>query len=129
MGQRNFKPKHSFSSGRSFNHRKSWLVLYDTTWEKYRLKFLGVNKICYSCGEIATVVDHLEPHQGDKTLFEKLDNHIPLCRKCHDTVTAKFDRNWSRGKSITPKISWFSKNRMVKGLTFRIKVLPTYEER
>lgn len=129
MAQRNFKPKHASSTGRSFSHRKAWLLLYDVTWEKYRLKFLSVNSKCYSCGDTATVVDHLEPHQGDKAVFEKLDNHIPLCKRCHDTVTAKFDRHWSRGKSITPKISWFSSNRLIKGLTFRIKVMPSYGDR
>lgn len=103
--------------------------MYDGAWEKYRRRFLEVNNECYSCGRPATVVDHLIPHQGDEVLFKKLDNHIPLCEICHNTVTTKFDRNYRPGNPVTEKIKWLSRNRMPGGeWNFKkVKVLARYE--
>jgi len=126
-GQRNYKPKHKTSSvGREYNPRAAWVRLYDGDWEKYRVKFLDINPRCYACGERATVVDHLVPHQGDVVLFKKRDNHIPLCKSCHDTITAIHDRRYRPGNPIDRKLLWFANKRSLKDLSFRVKVLPTY---
>jgi 5-methylcytosine-specific restriction endonuclease McrA len=102
--------------------------MYDRTWEAYRKKFLAINNECYACGKPAEVVDHLKPHQGDKYLFEKTDNHIPLCIVCHNTVTSLFDRRYRAGGSISKKIEWLNRKR-VPGIEWnfkRVKVLPEY---
>jgi 5-methylcytosine-specific restriction endonuclease McrA len=103
--------------------------MYDGGWERYRIRFLRVNPECYACAKKSVVVDHLVPHQGDERLFKKLDNHIPLCISCHNTVTAKFDRNYVAGSPITEKIKWLNQNRMPGdgGNPRRVKVLSSYE--
>ncbi|WP_457799110.1 HNH endonuclease [Methylocystis sp. S23] len=37
------------------------------------------------CGAPATIVDHIEPHKGDKALFWRHDNHQALCISCHSS--------------------------------------------
>ncbi len=127
-GQRNFAPRHRRESdNRAFNGRKHIEMLYaSANWQQYRAKFLAVNPRCYNCGKRATVVDHLFPHLGCVKLFEKLDNHIPLCESDHNRVTALFDRRYRAGNNVNPKISWFMRNREMNDLTFRLKVLPVY---
>ncbi|WP_223866012.1 HNH endonuclease [Salipiger aestuarii] len=36
------------------------------------------------CGAPATVVDHIQPHKGDKALFWDRNNWQPICKHCHD---------------------------------------------
>lgn len=102
--------------------------MYDRDWERYRARFLAINPECYACAKPAVVVDHLKPHQGDQQLFEKLDNHLPLCISCHNTVTTKFDRQYRAGNPITDKIKWLNRNRIPGdgGNPRRVKVLPNY---
>ena len=122
-----YQPRHRKSPGKSFSFIKTD-NLYDRFWERYRLVFLRHNADCYSCDEKATVVDHLIPHKGDILLFKKLDNHIPLCKRCHDTITAKFDRIFKPGHPIGPKLSWINKMRSKKKELRPVKVLPSYEQ-
>lgn len=127
MSQRIFKPKHKTSSvGRTFNQNQKWKNLYNPEWESYRNKFLRVNDKCYSCGTKSEVVDHVEPHKGDEALFKKLDNHIPLCHRCHNTVTALFDKTHKPGTAPITKIQWLNSNRLMRGITFKVKVLGEY---
>ena len=131
MSIKNYQPRHrSGAVGRSFNGKKGMDDLYRGTedWKKYRDRFLGVNGRCYACGATATVVDHVTPHLGDVVLFEKLDNHIPLCATCHNTVTAKFDRRYVRGAPVDKKLRWLADSRIARSLTFRVKVLPRYRD-
>ena len=37
----------------------------------------------------ATVVDHVDPHQGDWAKFIDRDNLQSLCKRCHDQKTAR----------------------------------------
>lgn len=67
---------------------------YDWRWQQYRKSFLARNPLCVSClardrTAAATVVDHIQPHKGDKSLFWLATNHHPLCRACHDSKTAR----------------------------------------
>jgi 5-methylcytosine-specific restriction endonuclease McrA len=124
---KSYSPRHKREgTGRKFNGRKAIDQMYDSTWESYRRKFLAINTRCYACGQAATVVDHVRPHKGSKTLFEKTDNHISLCKSDHDRVTTLFDRKFREGNSIDPKLRWLAHKRDSLGLTFRIKVLPEY---
>lgn len=130
MGQRNYQPRHlRDKAAKTFNSRKEIGDMYNYAWESYRKRFLAINHECYACGENATVVDHLKPHQGDEILFKKTDNHIPLCERCHNTVTMKFDKKYKPGYSMTPKIEWLNRKRIPGGKWEfkRVKVLTRYE--
>lgn len=64
---------------------------YGYRWQQYRLRFLQLNPLCVYCeleGRVtgATVVDHIEPHRGNQTLFWKTENHQSLCAPCHSSV-------------------------------------------
>lgn len=125
---KNYTPGHKKDSvGISFNGRRHICLLYNHKWEKYREVFLKHNPHCYACGSKATVVDHIIPHQGDSKLFEKLDNHLPLCEKCHNTVTAYFDKKFKKGGTSKDKIEWMSWQRARLELKTKVKVLPKYE--
>tara|TARA_R110000868_G_scaffold279658_2_gene539705 strand:- start:204 stop:599 length:396 start_codon:yes stop_codon:yes gene_type:complete len=126
--QRNYQPGHRRDPNRKFNGRKEIDALYDKQWEAYRLKFLAINRECYACGKAAEVVDHLKPHKGSILLFKQTDNHIPLCIKCHNTVTTKFDRHYREGNPITDKILWLNRNRIPteSWTPKRVKVMPSY---
>jgi 5-methylcytosine-specific restriction endonuclease McrA len=114
-------------SGRKYDYRKAWTDMYKTpTWESYRRRFLSVNEHCYVCDGKATVVDHVIPHKGDKALFEKLDNHIPMCASCHNRVTALFDKHYKGDETLTAKLRWLSTRRYQDGNTRKVKVLGYY---
>ena len=68
--------------------------LYDWRWQKARKSYLRRNPLCVKCGdrdrtEPATVVDHIEPHRGNKALFWDNRNWQPLCKRCHDRKTGR----------------------------------------
>lgn len=65
---------------------------YGSRWRKARSRFLKSNSLCVKCKEAerlteATVVDHIIPHRGDKTLFWDESNRQALYKSCHDTKT------------------------------------------
>ncbi len=65
---------------------------YDARWRKERTLFLKQHPLCVECMRNskltpATVVDHIIPHRGDKTLFWDKENWQPLCKSCHDRKT------------------------------------------
>lgn len=62
--------------------------MYNSRWAKARLTFLARNPLCVFCqkeGRLrqATVVDHVIPHKGDRTLFWDSDNWQSLCQMHH----------------------------------------------
>ena len=70
---------------------------YNSRWRAARKRFLKANPLCAYCllqnrMIEAVVVDHIEPHRGDPTLFWNESNWQPLCKKCHDTKTMTTDR-------------------------------------
>jgi 5-methylcytosine-specific restriction protein A len=67
---------------------------YDALWNKRRHIYLIHNSLCMEClkegrTEVATVVDHIIPHKGNKTLFWDESNWQSLCKMHHDQKTAK----------------------------------------
>ncbi len=69
---------------------------YDARWRKARKMFLARNPVCVRCHElnrveIATVVDHVDPHRGDYEKFWDESNWQALCKPCHDKKTATED--------------------------------------
>ncbi|BAU28970.1 HNH endonuclease [Aneurinibacillus soli] len=58
--------------------------------------FLARNPLCKECQAegntvVAEVVDHIIPHKGDHVLFWDEKNWQPLCKRHHDSKTAKED--------------------------------------
>ena len=124
-----FNPNSTTNDSKKFNGRQHIDDMYDAAWEKYRGRFLAENKACYACGKEATGVDHLVPHIGDAKLFEQNDNHIPLCARCHNTITALFDRYHRKGKPITGKLNWIALSRTRNQIATRVMVLASYRVR
>lgn len=132
---RNFIPRHRKET-KDFRPRehnperdkKQSLYRGNTEWRDYCERFLSINKKCYACGGRASVVDHVIPHKGDIVLFEKLDNHIPLCENDHNFVSAKFDAKFKIGSSNHEKISWLNGRRVPteEWIPEKVKILPNY---
>ena len=75
--------------------------LYTAKWQKYRMAFLANNPLCVACLAVgflipATVVDHIKPHRGNHDLFLDPLNHQALCKRCHDSKTAREDGGFGR---------------------------------
>ncbi|WP_458462413.1 HNH endonuclease signature motif containing protein [Paenibacillus sp.] len=75
---------------------------YDSRWRKARTGFLKKHPLCVTHWkdgyvQAATVVDHIKPHRGDKTLFWDRNNWQALCRQCHAIKTAKEDGGFGNG--------------------------------
>lgn len=71
---------------------------YDSRWRRASKLYLQFNPLCRRCekeGKLipATVVDHIQPHRGDQTLFWDESNWQPLCKKCHDRKTRTEDQH------------------------------------
>ena len=119
MGIKTYKPRNLRDAAPSFQPRKfdperdKRQALYrdNTDWRDFAKRFLDVNRECYTCGKVATVVDHLVPHKGDRVWFEKDGNHLALCQTCHNIVTGKFDYKYRPGDSIEPKTKWMNEER------------------
>ena len=65
---------------------------YDARWRRARALFLKKNPLCAQCFleqrlTPATVIDHIIPHRGDRTLLWDKQNRQPLCKDCHDRKT------------------------------------------
>jgi 5-methylcytosine-specific restriction protein A len=61
-------------------------------WRAARAQFLSEYPQCRSCGQKATLVDHIKSHRGDVHLFWDRNNWQPFCFKCHSKKTA-LERN------------------------------------
>lgn len=66
---------------------------YGHAWRKAAKAFLERHPLCRACEQLgrtaaATVVDHVRPHRGDRSLFWNVGNWQPLCKRCHDRKTA-----------------------------------------
>lgn len=71
---------------------------YTHAWQKARKQFLAHNPLCVFCAArgdvtLATVVDHIEPHRGDKELFWDRKNWQPLCKWDHDSTKQKMENS------------------------------------
>ena len=72
--------------------------LYDKrAWRRRRAAFLGRNPYCAMCQAVgkttlATVVDHVQAHQGDVVKFWDESNWQSLCKVDHDAAKAELER-------------------------------------
>ena len=69
---------------------------YDTRWRKARALYLSRHQLCAECRRqgrtvAASVVDHIRPHKGNRTIFWDERNWQALCKRCHDAKTARED--------------------------------------
>ena len=89
--------------------------LYKTAqWKRLRQWTLSREPLCAFCTKLgriepAVVVDHIEPHRGDKTRFYDSRNLQGLCKRCHDSLKqAEEKRGYSNeigldGRPIDPR--------------------------
>lgn len=123
-----FHPKGS-SEFKAFSNKDRYKYLYDNPyWVRYSREFLANNNKCYRCGSKSEVTDHIEPHKGNPRKFWNEENYIPLCSRCHNQATAKFEMKWLGEESLKEKLSWISKNRRVNQLSSRVMLLPIPKE-
>ena len=66
---------------------------YDHVWRKARKEYLALHPYCTMCGKPASVVDHIQPHRGNKDLFWWRGNWLSLCQPCHDSTKQRQERN------------------------------------
>lgn len=71
---------------------------YGSRWQRESKRYLESHPLCVQCMKEtpprytkATVVDHIIPHRGDKTLFWDRSNWQALCKRCHDSKTGRED--------------------------------------
>ena len=74
---------------------------YDARWRKARALYLNRHPLCAECRRhgrtvAASVVDHIQPHKGNRTIFWDERNWQALCKPCHDTKTAREDGGFGR---------------------------------
>lgn len=77
---------------------------YDTRWDKARGAYLVAHPLCVCCeanGAVvaATLVDHVKPHKGDRSLFWDQANWQGLCDWCHNNVKSVIERRWLGGRA------------------------------
>lgn len=71
---------------------RAYRKLYGTSaWSRLRYAHLSCEPFCRFCRKggvirVAEVVDHVEPHKGDRAMFFDANNLQSLCRPCHDRV-------------------------------------------
>jgi 5-methylcytosine-specific restriction endonuclease McrA len=116
-----FKPIHAKGS-KTFNPKAHIDALYKGEWAEYSKDFLKINDKCYSCGAKSEATDHLKVHLGDLYLFHSRENHIPLCHRCHNFITGKFDRRTPQ--DYEGKLRWLQSNRIRNNLIFPVKIIP-----
>ena len=69
---------------------------YSYRWRCVAKHFLQKHPICAECERrgvirMATCVDHITPHRGDRALFWDSSNWQSLCQECHSRKTAAED--------------------------------------
>lgn len=81
---------------------------YNTgAWRRYRAAYLAHNPLCVVCGQIAQVVDHIQPMRLTIGVgFFDATNHQSMCHACH---------NAKRGKESHQSITYTSVSNGRKG--------------
>jgi 5-methylcytosine-specific restriction endonuclease McrA len=101
--------------------REDYKWLYSTPrWRKLRARHLRRHPFC-QCPHhidnkvIATVVDHIKPHKGDKRLFYNPANLMSLQAQCHNQFKQSLERGGSgwdagcdeNGEPLNKDHAWF----------------------
>ena len=86
-------------------------VLYRSRrWRRERLVFLKKHPLCCECERdgiisAAAVVDHVDPHRGDETVFWDDTRWQALCTSCHSRKTAARDGGFGNARRTAPASS------------------------
>ena len=88
--EKTFCKKHKRKDNRPSAHKRG----YTKEWRSVSKIYLFNHKKCVKCGDKSTVVDHIEPHKGNKLLFWNIRNWQAMCKSCHDRKTATEDSNF-----------------------------------
>lgn len=91
--------------------------MYDSKWQRARLAFLRENPLCVFCKALgrdvsATVVDHIEPHRNNWSLFWSRSNWQALCKPCHDGTKQAIEKGGPikgcdiNGNPLDPRNEW-----------------------
>jgi 5-methylcytosine-specific restriction protein A len=80
-----------------------WHELYSTMrWQRIRRYQLSEHPLCKLCAETgkvtpAEVVDHIEPHGGDRLkFFCGMEGLQSLCKRCHDSAKKQIEQHGYR---------------------------------
>jgi 5-methylcytosine-specific restriction enzyme A len=97
-----YKP-YSFDTQRGHSGTRG----YGYKWRQARAIFLKRNPLCKHCADLGRVtpaqaVDHITPHKGDSALFWNKSNWQALCKRCHDSKTARHDSNLNKKQPQKP---------------------------
>ncbi|MBT8046527.1 MAG: HNH endonuclease, partial [Pontiella sp.] len=88
---------HPYDKSKRGKTQRTWQKLYNrAAWRKLRKMHLARQPMCQACqarGKITPgkVVDHIEPHRGELSLFLNAANLQTLCPSCHSRKTASTD--------------------------------------
>lgn len=92
--------------------------LYDSKrWKILRKEQLSRQPLCAYCEAqgltvAASIVDHIQPHKGDISLFSNPDNLQSLCKHCHDSHKQRLEKSGNAigcsvyGDPIKPHNRW-----------------------
>ena len=69
---------------------------YGYQWQQARKSYLDEHPLCVMCLKlgsvsVGTVVDHIQPHQGDRQKFWDKDNWQTLCATHHDSAKQRIE--------------------------------------
>lgn len=75
---------------------------YDATWDKAAKRYRIAHPLCLGCEamgvvEPATVVDHIEPHEGNQAKLWDEANWQSSCRWHHSAVKQRLEQLWREG--------------------------------
>ena len=116
-----YKPKRAAT--KTFVRHTTASKGYDNKWRVYSYRFLHHNPLCYVCGEKAKVVDHIVPAKVNREVyFWKIDNYLPMCVSCHNTVTALFDRG--AVPNTLDKLKFIAQKREERGISIKVRGVP-----
>ncbi len=87
----NIRERDSKGYSKARGESGSWGHLYGNARYRRRRKIFMQNHPLCPCGELATDLDHIVPHKGDRKLFFDESNWQALCKSCHSRKTAAED--------------------------------------
>lgn len=91
--------------------------LYGYRWQQAREGWLRNSPLCVRCqqegiNKPANVVDHIQPHRGDMTLFWDRANWQSLCTNCHSSYKQRLEKSGREvgcdvsGRPLDPRHHW-----------------------
>jgi len=75
---------------------------YDQRWSAEAAEFKRTHPWCLGCAAIGIrtktdVVDHIEPHRGNRAKFLDPNNRQPACNWHHNAIKPILEADWERG--------------------------------